>query len=407
MMEVRASSEQGVMAGREPLPFGLPKSPPAPPAAGGALQSVRMAYTTEGTPFFTPVSSAPPPAAAAAYQHASGGASGPGNGAAALPAGGAGEPAAKKKRGRPRKYGPEGAMSLALVPSSVAAAPAPAAPGASGPFSPEAAKSPGTAPSASPDGAKKRGRPKGSTNKKKHMSALGDFTSSTGAGFTPHVIFVKAGEDVSAKIMSFSQHGTRAVCILSANGAISNVTLRQSATSGGTVTYEGRFEILSLSGSFLLSENGGHRSRTGGLSVSLAGPDGRVLGGGVAGLLTAASPVQNCDRELQRRGKEGAKAAAEAVCSGGAFSGAGEHDAAGGGDGAEQPAVERHDEPERVVGGRPREPGEPGVHRRQPWPACRLLRPVLEMIGDRRQHGGNGREERGGRLCGNCSGCWS
>jgi len=49
-----------------------------------------------------------------------------------------------------------------------------------------------------------------------------------------------AFQDVSAKIMSFSQHGTRAVCILSANGAISNVTLRQSATSGGTVTYEVR-----------------------------------------------------------------------------------------------------------------------------------------------------------------------
>jgi hypothetical protein len=55
---------------------------------------------------------------------------------------------------------------------------------------------------------------------------------------------------------------------------------------------QGLFEILSLSGSFLLSENGDHRSHTGGLSVSLAGPDGRVLGGGVAGLLTAASPVQ-------------------------------------------------------------------------------------------------------------------
>lgn len=49
---------------------------------------------------------------------------------------------------------------------------------------------------------------------------------------------------------------------------------------------------MSLSGSYLLSESGGQRSRTGGLSVSLAGPDGRVLGGGVAGLLTAASPVQ-------------------------------------------------------------------------------------------------------------------
>lgn len=55
---------------------------------------------------------------------------------------------------------------------------------------------------------------------------------------------------------------------------------------------QGRFEILSLSGSFLLTESSGTRSRTGGLSVSLAGPDGRVIGGGVAGLLMAASPVQ-------------------------------------------------------------------------------------------------------------------
>jgi predicted DNA-binding protein with PD1-like motif len=55
---------------------------------------------------------------------------------------------------------------------------------------------------------------------------------------------------------------------------------------------QGRFEIISLSGSFLLSGNNGNRSRTGGLSVSLAGSDGRVLGGGVAGMLMAASPVQ-------------------------------------------------------------------------------------------------------------------
>lgn len=55
---------------------------------------------------------------------------------------------------------------------------------------------------------------------------------------------------------------------------------------------QGRFEILSLSGSFLLSEIDGQRSRTGGLSVSLSSSDGRVLGGCVAGLLTAACPVQ-------------------------------------------------------------------------------------------------------------------
>jgi len=45
-------------------------------------------------------------------------------------------------------------------------------------------------------------------------------------------------QDIATKIMSFSQQGPRAVCILSANGAVSTVTLRQPATSGGTVTYE-------------------------------------------------------------------------------------------------------------------------------------------------------------------------
>lgn len=40
------------------------------------------------------------------------------------------------------------------------------------------------------------------------------------------------------KIISFSQQGSRAICILAANGAISNVTLRQPNSSGGTLTYE-------------------------------------------------------------------------------------------------------------------------------------------------------------------------
>jgi predicted DNA-binding protein with PD1-like motif len=113
-----------------------------------------------------------------------------------------------------------------------------------------------------------------------------------GANFTPHVLIVNAGEDVTMKIMTFSQQGSRAICILSANGPISNVTLRQSMTSGGTLTYEGRFEILSLTGSFMQNDSGGTRSRAGGMSVCLAGPDGRVFGGGLAGLFLAAGPVQ-------------------------------------------------------------------------------------------------------------------
>lgn len=38
--------------------------------------------------------------------------------------------------------------------------------------------------------------------------------------------------------MEFSQQGPRTVCILSANGAVCNVTLRQPALAGGIATYE-------------------------------------------------------------------------------------------------------------------------------------------------------------------------
>lgn len=55
---------------------------------------------------------------------------------------------------------------------------------------------------------------------------------------------------------------------------------------------QGRFDILSLSGSFTLNENGGPKGMSGGMTVSLAGPDGRVLGGGLAGMLLAAGSVQ-------------------------------------------------------------------------------------------------------------------
>lgn len=55
---------------------------------------------------------------------------------------------------------------------------------------------------------------------------------------------------------------------------------------------QGCFEILCLSGSYLLTDNSGTRNRSGGLSISLASPDGRVIGGGVAGMLIAARPVQ-------------------------------------------------------------------------------------------------------------------
>lgn len=55
---------------------------------------------------------------------------------------------------------------------------------------------------------------------------------------------------------------------------------------------QGHFEILSLTGSFMPSDNGVTKSRSGGMSVSLSGPDGQVIGGGLGGMLIAAGPIQ-------------------------------------------------------------------------------------------------------------------
>ncbi|KAH9537703.1 hypothetical protein CY35_16G066900 [Sphagnum magellanicum] len=190
----------------------------------------------------------------------------------------------RRKRGRPRKYMTTDAEGNVIpLNTPLSTLPLPISPAVGG----------GGSPSSSPLEKRSRGRPPGS-GKKQQLAALGVvLAGSAGQGFTPHIITVAAGEDVATKIMSFAQHGSRAVCVMSANGAISNVTLRQQSSSGGTVTYEGRYEILSLSGSYLLQDTGGGgRQRTGGLSVSLAGTDGRVIGGGVAGLLVAASPIQ-------------------------------------------------------------------------------------------------------------------
>lgn len=265
------------VAGVQTSPASVPSSTPPPEV----VQNMHMSYRDDSTAMFSPP--VPP------YMSTEG-SSGAGAGTGAGAGYNNSSDQMKRKRGRPRKYGPDGSMALGLNSASP-----PVVGGITGgilspkePVNSAAATQSLSEGPGSPTTLKKaRGRPPGSS-KKQQIDNFG----STGFGFTPHIITVKTGEDVAYKIMSFSQNGPRAVCILSASGAISNVTLRQTATSGGTATYEGRFDILSLSGSFMLSEIGGQQSRTGGLSVSLAGSDGRIFGGCVAGVLTAASPVQ-------------------------------------------------------------------------------------------------------------------
>ncbi|KAL9303832.1 hypothetical protein ACSQ67_021095 [Phaseolus vulgaris] len=72
------------------------------------------------------------------------------------------------------------------------------------------------------------------------------------------------------------------------SGTVTNVTLRQPASPGAVVTLHGRFEILSLSGSFLPPPAPPAAS---GLAIYLAGGQGQVVGGSVVGPLLASGPV--------------------------------------------------------------------------------------------------------------------
>ena len=59
-------------------------------------------------------------------------------------------------------------------------------------------------------------------------------------------VFPFFSQDIATKILSFSQQRPRALCILSASGTVSSVTLRQPTSSSGTVTYEVETPNLSL-----------------------------------------------------------------------------------------------------------------------------------------------------------------
>nr|XP_009392631.1 PREDICTED: AT-hook motif nuclear-localized protein 10-like [Musa acuminata subsp. malaccensis] len=181
----------------------------------------------------------------------------------------------RRKRGRPRKYGPP-SPSPSRSSSQMINSPTLPVPSSS-PTSPSAFARLRDGSSASP-----------SSSKKAKLAAPGN----AGHGFKTHVITVVAGEDVAQKIMSFVQHLEHTFCILAASGSISRASLSHPAVFGGCVTYEGRFEILSLSGSFVHNRTDGASMKMGGLSICLSGTDGRVVGGGVKGPLLAAEPVQ-------------------------------------------------------------------------------------------------------------------
>ncbi|KAD4384738.1 hypothetical protein E3N88_24906 [Mikania micrantha] len=134
-------------------------------------------------------------------------------------------------------------------------------------------------------GRRPRGRPSGSKNKPKPPIII---TRDSANALRTHVMEVSDGCDVMDSVSTFARHRQRAVCIISGTGTVANVTLRQPASPGAIVTLHGRFEILSLSGSFLPPPAPPAAT---GLTVYLAGGQGQVVGGSVVGTLLAVGPV--------------------------------------------------------------------------------------------------------------------
>ncbi|VVA95500.1 unnamed protein product [Arabis nemorensis] len=152
--------------------------------------------------------------------------------------------------------------------------------------------------SGSTTGKRPRGRPPGSKNKPKPPVIV---TRDSPNVLRSHVLEVATGADIVESVTTYARRRGRGVSVLSGNGTVSNVAIRQPATTnlgtnggtgagggGGVVTLHGRFDILSLTGTVLPPPA---PPGSGGLSIFLSGGQGQVIGGSVVAPLVASGPV--------------------------------------------------------------------------------------------------------------------
>ncbi|KAK9120724.1 hypothetical protein Syun_018341 [Stephania yunnanensis] len=130
-----------------------------------------------------------------------------------------------------------------------------------------------------------RGRPPGSKNKAKPPVIITRESANT---LRAHILEIGNGCDVFDCVATYARRRQRGICILSGSGNVTNVSLRQPAAAGTIVTLHGRFEILSLAGSFLPPPAPPGATS---LTIFLAGGQGQVVGGSVVGSLIASGPV--------------------------------------------------------------------------------------------------------------------
>ncbi|KAI3681434.1 hypothetical protein L6452_36229 [Arctium lappa] len=134
-------------------------------------------------------------------------------------------------------------------------------------------------------GRRPRGRPPGSKNKPKPPVIITRESANT---LRAHILEISSGCDVVVSVADYARKRQRGICIVSGSGTVNNVSIRQPAAAGSVVTLHGRFEILSLSGSFLPPPASPGATS---LTIYLAGGQGQVVGGNVVGALVASGPV--------------------------------------------------------------------------------------------------------------------
>ncbi|XP_050238684.1 AT-hook motif nuclear-localized protein 28-like [Mercurialis annua] len=138
---------------------------------------------------------------------------------------------------------------------------------------------------------KPRGRPPGSKNKPKPPVII---TKDSDSAMKPAILEISAGSDIVDSIVNFARKNHSGICVISATGSVSNVTLRHPHSHAPSLSLHGPFNLLSLSGSFLgfvAPKQSSWSSSSSCFGISLAGAQGQIFGGIIAGKVLAATQV--------------------------------------------------------------------------------------------------------------------
>ncbi|XP_057954637.1 AT-hook motif nuclear-localized protein 17-like [Malania oleifera] len=150
---------------------------------------------------------------------------------------------------------------------------------------------------------KPRGRPPGSKNKPKPPIVI---TRDSDTAMKPVVLEISAGSDVVEQVVEFARRRHVGLSIMSGSGTISNVTLRHPMAHAPTISLHGPLHIVSLSGTYVGPSGSSSSSASSSpaanpsassppscsaFSISLAGSQGQVFGGIIAGKVVAQAPV--------------------------------------------------------------------------------------------------------------------